>query len=81
MADKTARRTYGAPGQEVSYRRLQRAGCVVLLAIAFAFLVAAAVDGDVRLVFVAIWPGAIGVFGTIAFRPGADIDWVGRWLR
>jgi len=69
------------PAREVPYRRLQRSGCLFFLCIAIAFLVAAAVEGDVRLVFAAIWPGAIGVFGTIAFKPGATPEWVGRWWR
>ena len=65
----------------VPHRRLLRSGCLVLLGIAIAFLVASAVERDVRLIFVAIWPGAIGLFGTIAYKPGATIRWAGYWLR
>jgi len=67
--------------QAERYRRVSRGGCLVLLAIAVAFLVAAAVKPDVRLIFAAIWPGSIGVFGTIAFKPGATDEWVAFWWR
>lgn len=68
------------PREEV-YRRLSRGFCLLLLGVAIAFLVAAVVKGDVRLVFAAIWPGAVGTFGVIAFKPGATKEWVAFWWR
>ena len=67
--------------QAERYRRVSRGGCFVLLSIAIAFLIAAAINADVRLVFAAIWPGAIGTFGVIAFKPGATPEWVAFWWR
>ena len=63
------------------YRRLSRGFCFVLLGAAIAFLVAAAVKQDVRLVFAAMWPGAVGTFGVIAFKPGATKEWIAFWWR
>ena len=65
----------------VPHRRLRRAGYLVLLGVAVAFVVASVVERDGRLLFVAIWPGALGLFGTIAYKPGATIGWAGFWLR
>lgn len=65
----------------VPHRRLRRSGYLVLLCIGIAFVVASAVERDVRLIFVAIWPSALGLFGTIAYKTGATIRWAGRWLR
>jgi hypothetical protein len=67
--------------QAERYRRVSRGGCLVLLGIAIAFLVAAAVKPDARLIFAAIWPGAVGTFGVIAFKPGATKEWVAFWWR
>jgi len=51
------------------------------LGIAIAFVIASVAQRDVRLIFVAVWPGALGLFGTIAYKPGATIRWAGHWLR
>jgi len=54
---------------------------LVLLGVGVAFVVASVAERDGRLLFVAIWPGALGLFGTIAYKPGATIGWAGFWLR
>ena len=65
----------------VPHRRLRRSGYSLLLGIAIAFVIASVAQRDVRLIFVAVWPGALGLFGTIAYKPGATIRWAGHWLR
>jgi len=68
-------------GGQLPYRRLQRAFGVALLLVALASICAAFATSRWALMFVAILPGAAGLFIAIAYKPGATPDWAHRWFR
>ena len=73
--------TVGTAAEQLPYRRLQRAFGIVLLLFALAAVIAAFATTRWALMFFAIFPGAAGLFITIAYKPGATPDWAHRWFR